>query len=135
MIKTFSDPKIMGMIRKIANEHWQVAKSNDSNIGYLWYMYAAGTKAGTFRPFIFLSELNLLVKTGYTTEDEKQNMLGMLLSEDEDNANIMAYSLMTLRENRIKDMGLWTPDNDKYSEIDYIRDIINTEIFMNQWQK
>ena len=32
-------------------------------------------------------------------------------------------------------MGLWTPDNDKYSEIDYIRDIINTEIFMNQWQK
>jgi hypothetical protein len=79
--------------------------------------------------------LNLLVKTGYTTENEKQNMLGMLLSEDEDNANIMAYSLMTLRENRIKDMGLWTPDNDKYSEIDYIRDIINTEIFMNQWQK
>ena len=135
MIKTFSDPKIMGMIRKIANEHWGVSKSNDSNIGYLWYMYAAGTKAGTFRPFIFLSELNLLVKTGYTTENEKQNMLGMLLSEDEDNANIMAYSLMTLRENRIKDMGLWTPDNDKYSEIDYIRDIINTEIFMNQWQK
>lgn len=135
MIKTFSDPKIMGMIRKIANEHWQVAKSNDSNIGYLWYMYGGGTKAGTFRPFIFLAELNLLVKTGYTTEDEKQNMLGMLLSEDEDNANIMAYSLMTLRENRIKDMGLWTPDNDKYSEIDYIRDIINTEIFMNQWQK
>ena len=35
----------------------------------------------------------------------------------------------------IKDMGLWTPDNDKYSEIDYIRDIINTEIFMNQWHK
>lgn len=135
MIRTFSDPKIMGMIKKIANEHWQIAKQGDSNIGYLWYMYAAGTKAGTFRPFIFLSELNLLVKTGYTTEDEKQNMLGMLLSEDEDNANIMAYSLMTLRENRIKDMGLWTLDNDKYSEIDYIRDIINTEIFMNQWQK
>ena len=135
MIKTFSDPKIMGMIKKIANEHWQVAKQGDSNIGYLWYMYAAGTKAGTFRPFIFLSELNLLVKTGYTTEDEKQNMLGMLLSEDEDNANIMAYSILTLRSKRIEDMGLWTPDNDKYKEIDYIRDIINTEIFMNQWQK
>lgn len=135
MIKVFSDPKIMGMIKKIANEHWQIAKQGDSNIGYLWYMYAAGTKAGTFRPFIFLSELNLLVKTGYTTEDEKQNMLGMLLSEDEDNANIMAYSILTLRSNRIKDMGLWTPDNDKYSEIDYIRDIINTEIFMNQWHK
>ena len=135
MIKVFSDPKIMGMVKDISNEHWQIAKQGSSNIGYLWYMYAAGTKAGTFRPFIFLAELNLLVKTGYTTEDEKQNMLGMFLSSDEDNANIMAYSILTLRNNRIKDMGLWTPDNDKYSEIDYIRDIINTEIFMNQWQK
>jgi hypothetical protein len=135
MIKTFKDPKIMKLIQEICTEHQLVAKPSDSNIGYLWFMYAAGTKAGTFRPFIFLAELNLLVKTGYTTEDEKQNMLGMFLSSDEDNANIMAYSILTLRSNRIKDMGLWTPDNDKYSEIDYIRDIINTEIFMNQWHK
>jgi hypothetical protein len=135
MIKTFSDPKIMAMIRDICKEHWPVAKCNDSNIGYLWYMYAAGTKTGTFRPFIFLSELNLLVKTGYITEDEKENMLKMLFSKDEDNAHVLAYSILTLRKSRIEALGLWTPDNDKYKEIDYIRDVINTEIFMNQWQK
>jgi hypothetical protein len=94
-------------------------------------MYASGTKAGDFRPFIFLSELNLLVKLGYVTEVEKDNMYQMLKSQDEDNANIMAYSLMTLRENRIKEMELWTPDNEKYSEIDYIRDVINIQMFNN----
>jgi hypothetical protein len=135
MIKTFKDPKIMKLIQEICTEHQLVARPNDSNIGYLWHMYAEGTRVGVFKPFIFLSELNLLVKLNYLTEDEKQSMLGMLLSSDEENAYIMAYSLLTLRDARIKDMGLWTSDNDKYSEIDYIRDIINTEIFMNQWQK
>jgi len=135
MIKTFSDPKIMAMIRDICKEHWPVAKCNDSNIGYLWYMYAAGTKTGTFRPFIFLSELNLLVKTGYITEDEKENMLKMLFSKDEDNAHVLAYSILTLRKSRIEALGLWTPDNDKYKEIDFTSDVIYTEIFLYQWQK
>lgn len=135
MIKNFSDPKITAMIRDICKEHWPVAKHGNSNIGYLWYMYAAGTKAGTFRPFIFLAEVNLLIKTGYVTAEEKDNMIKMLDSLDEDNAHLLAYSILTFRNQRIKDMGLWTLDNDKYSEIDYIRDIINTEIFMNQWQK
>ena len=134
MIKTFSDPKIMGMIKDICNEHWPVAKHGDSNIGYLWYMYAVGTKQGTFRPFIFLSELNLLVKTGYITEDEKDNMLRMLFSKDEDNAYVLAYSIVTLRNNRIKDLGLWTIDNEKYNEINYIRDVINTEMFINNFK-
>jgi len=131
MIKNFSDPKIKGLIKDICNEHWEVAKSNDSNIGYLWYMYTKGTKVETFRPFIFLSELNLLVKTGYITEEEMNNMFGMLDSLDEDNANIMALSLLSLRNNRVKDLGIWTLDNEKYKKIDYIRDIINTEIFIN----
>ncbi|MEY4333173.1 MAG: hypothetical protein RLZZ196_1911 [Bacteroidota bacterium] len=135
MIKTFKDPKIMAMIRNICKEHWEVAKPSDSNIGYLWYMYAAGTKVGTFRPFIFLAELNLLVKTGYITAVEKDNMIVMLDSSDEDNAHVLAYSILTLRKSRIEDLGLWTTDNDKYSEIDYIRDIINTQMFVGQWQK
>jgi hypothetical protein len=132
MIKQFKDQKIKNLIKEICNEHWTVAKPEDSNIGYLWYMYAAGNKQDEFRPFIFLSELNLLVKTGYVTEEEKQNMLRMLLSEDEDNANIMAFSILTLRAKRVKEMGIWTYDNEKYNQIDYIRDIINTELFMNQ---
>ena len=129
MIKVFKDPKLMKMIKDICNEHWEVAKPSDSNIGYLWYMYAAGTKAGTFRPFIFLSEINLLVKTGYITAEEKDNMIGMLDSSDEDNAHVLAYSILTLRNTRIKEMGLWTSENEKYSGIDYIRDIINTQMF------
>ena len=131
----FKDQKLKNLIVDICNEHWEIAKPEDSNMGYLWYMYAAGTKKGEFRPFIFLSELNLLVKTGYVTEIEKDSMLRMLDSSDEDNAHVLAYSIFTFRNNRIKDLGLWTLDNEKYKEIDYIRDIINTEIFMNQWQK
>lgn len=129
MIKNFSDPKIKGLIKDICNEHWEVAKPSDSNIGYLWYMYAAGTKVGTFRPFIFFAELNLLVKTGYITEEEMNNMSGMLDSSDEDNANIMAFSLLTLRNNRIKDLGVYTLDNDKYKEINYIKDVMSTHLF------
>jgi hypothetical protein len=132
MIKTFSDPKLMKMITDICNEHWEVAKPTDSNIGYLWYMYATGTKIGTFRPFIFLAELNLLFKTGYITEVEKDNMIQMLSSSDEDNAHILAYSILALRENRIKDLGLWILDNENYSKINYIKDVISTEIFSNQ---
>ena len=85
--------------------------------------------AVNFKPFIFLSEINLLFKLSYITKEEKSNMFQMLKSQDEDNAHILAYSLLTLRNNRIKDLGLWTLDNDKYKEIDYIRDIINIEIF------
>ena len=70
----FKDQKLKNLIIDICKEHWEIAKPEDSNMGYLWYMYAAGTKKGHFKPFIFLSELNLLVKTGYVTEEEKQNM-------------------------------------------------------------
>jgi hypothetical protein len=95
-------------------------------------MYAAGQRKGDFKPFIFLSELNLLVKTNYVTEEEKQNMLGMLLSEDDDNAHITGYSILTLRKKRIHDMGLWTLDNKKYEKLNYTSDIINPEFFTNK---
>lgn len=140
MIKNFSDPKLKKLVMDICNEHWKIAEPNDGNIGYLWYMYAAGIKVGTFRPFMFLSELNLLVKLGYITDIEKDNMFGMLNSLDEDNVNIMAYSLLTLRNNRIKDIGIWTSDNNNYKKIDYIKDVIHTNVFMNminnkKWEK
>tara|TARA_R110000868_G_scaffold406083_1_gene686203 strand:+ start:624 stop:1022 length:399 start_codon:yes stop_codon:yes gene_type:complete len=129
MITVFIDPKIKKLISEICSEHQKVSGSMDSNIGYLWHLYDSGMKKGIYKPFIFLSELNLLVKTGYVTEDEKQNMLGMLLSADEDNTYLVAYSILTLRTARIKDLGLWVPVNEKYSEIDYSRDIINTQMF------
>ena len=131
MIKMFNDQKIRSLIENICHEHHMVCKVEDSNMGYLWHMYAHGTKKGTFRPFIFLSELNLLVKTGYITEDEKQNLLGMFLSKDDDNAYLTAYSIITLRNQRIEELGLWTLDNEKYKDINYTRDIISPEIFLS----
>jgi hypothetical protein len=128
----FKDKKLKSLINDICQEHWDVSKSEDNNMGYLWYMYAAGQRKGDFKPFIFLSELNLLVKTNYVTEEEKQNMLGMLLSEDDDNAHLTGYSILTLRKKRIHDMGLWTLDNKKYEKLNYTSDIINPEFFTNQ---
>ena len=107
-----------------------VCKVEDSNMGYLWHMYAHGTKKGEFRPFIFISEMNLLVKTGYLTEDERKNLNTMLNSNDDDNAHLTAYSIITLRNQRIKEMGLWAPDNLNYKDVNYTRDIINPEMFL-----
>ena len=109
-----------------------VCKVEDSNMGYLWYMYTHGTKKGEFRPFIFLSEVNLLVKTGYLTEEEKNNLINMLSSNDDDNAHLTAYSIITLRNQRIKDMGLWTLENENYKDINYTKDVISPETFMNK---
>jgi len=125
----FTDQKIKTLIHDICKEHWNACKVEDSNMGYLWYMYAAGHKKGDFKPFIFMSELNLLVKTGYITEVEKQNMVHMLLSEDQDNANITAYSILTFRNMRIKEIGVWLTDSISYKNFNYKNDIINPNFF------
>jgi hypothetical protein len=130
MIREFKDKKITSLIEEICNEHRGVCTVEDSNMGYLWYMYGKGTKKGDFRPFIFLSEINLLVKTGYLTEVEKENLIGMLKSDDEDNAHLTAYSIITLRNKRIEEMGLWTLENENYKDVNYTRDIISPETFL-----
>ena len=124
------DKKLKNLVEEICNEHHNSSVQQDSNIGYLWYMYVNGSKQGMFKPFMFLAELNLLVATGYVTEDEKQNMLGMMLSQDEDNFNLMAYSILHFRNQRIKDKGLYKSDNEKYSDIDYLTHIFNPELFL-----
>ena len=125
----FKDAKIKNLINDICQEHWDVSRKEDNNMGYLWYMYAAGHKKGDFRPFIFMSEINLLLKTEHITKDEKDNMLKMLFSEDEDTANITAYAILTLRNLRIKEKGLWNLDNENYKDLNYTSDIINPEFF------
>jgi hypothetical protein len=124
----FRDKKIKNLINDICQEHGSVSKLENSNMGYLWYMYSTGHKKGDFKPFIFLTEINLLIKTKYITEDEKDNMLKMLLSEDDDNANIVAYSILTLRNLRIKEKGLWTADNENYKNLNYTANIVHSDI-------
>jgi hypothetical protein len=130
MIKYFKDSKIRNLIEHICKEHHVVSKEEDSNMGYLWHMYVYGIKKGDFRPFIFISEMNLLVKTGYLTEDERKNLIAMLNSNDDDNAHLTGYSILTLRTKRIKEMGIWTFENEKYKDVNYTRDIINPEMFL-----
>ena len=132
MIRYFKDQKIKDLLLDICNEHLAVSRGEDSNMGYLWHMYAHGTKKGDFRPFILISEMNLLVKTGYLTEDERKNLTTMLNSNDDDNAHLTGYSILTLRAKRIEELGLWTPDNEKYKGINYTRDIINPEMFLSK---
>jgi len=132
MIRVFKDQKIRSLLENICHEHHGVCQVEDSNMGYLWHMYTYGTKKGNFRPFILLSEINLLVKLNYLTREESDNLINMLQSNDEDNAHLTAYSIITLRNQRIKDMGLWTLDNEKYKDINYTRDIISPETFLTK---
>jgi hypothetical protein len=130
MINNFKDPKITSLIASICNEHYKICKVEDSNMGYLWHMYAIGSKKDTFRPFIFLSELNLLVKKNYLSMEEKDNLARMLRSTDDDNAHLTAYSIITLRNKRIAELGVWTLDNPNYKDVNYTKDIIHVEMFL-----
>lgn len=126
----FKERKLEKLVRDICDEHLKISRIEDTNMGYLWYMYAEGTKKGDFKPFIFLAEINLLLATGYITEIGKENLIGMISSEDDDNLYLAAYSILTFREKRIKEKGEWIESNQKYFEINYTRDIINPELFI-----
>jgi len=56
-------------------------------------------------------------------------MVHMLLSEDQDNANITAYSILTFRNMRIKEIGVWLTDSISYKNFNYKNDIINPDFF------
>jgi hypothetical protein len=126
----FLDTKIKNLISKICVEHLQISKLEDSNIGYLWYMYNDGSRKGDFKPFIFLAEINLLIATNYLAKEEKENMLNMLTSNDEDNAHILAYCILQLRDQRIKEKGSFTKDNPEYAGIEYITHVFSPEHFL-----
>lgn len=101
---------------KIINEHFLMSLVVDRNINYLWYTYKTGTKRGSFRPFIFLSEINLLLSLGVISQEEKSSLISMLNSEDEDNFYLCTLSIETLRNKRIKIHGEWKEDMDVSEE-------------------
>ena len=101
-------------------------------MGYLWHMYAHGSKGGDFKPFMFLAELNLLIATGYLFEEEKDRLIEMMSSSDEDNMYLVALSILQLRTTRVEKLGLYTSDNEKYKHINYLTNIIRPELFMKK---
>jgi hypothetical protein len=124
--------EIESLTAKIAAEHYNITDNVDSNLNYLWYMYHKGTKAGTFKPFVFMAELQLLKRMGYTNDKEVQNMIKMLESEDQDNIHLVTLAIKNYRDLRIQEHGEYSKVSKDYANIakNYAYEILNHEVFM-----
>ena len=124
--------EIEALTAKIAEEHYEITKDVDSNLNYLWYMYHKGSKAGTFKPFVFMAELQLLKRMGYTNDKEVQSMIKMLESDDEENIHLVTLAIKNFRDLRIQEYGEYSKVNKYYADIakNYAYEILNHEVFM-----
>ena len=116
---------------EIAAEHYEITQNVDSNLNYLWYMYHKGSKAGTFKPFVYMAELQLLKKMGYTNDLEVQNMIKMLESSDEDNIHLVTLAIKNYRNLRILEHGEYSKVNKEYWSVakNYAFEVLNHEVF------
>lgn len=123
---------IEALTAQIAAEHYEITKDVDSNLNYLWYMYHKGSKAGTFKPFVFMAELQLLKRMGYTNDKEVQSMIKMLESDDEENVHLVTLAIKNYRNLRIQEYGEYSKVNKYYADIakNYAYEILNHEVFM-----
>ena len=117
---------------KIAEEHYNITDGVDQNLHYLWYMYHKGSKAGMFRPFVYMAELQLLKRMGYINDVEIKNMIKMLESDDQDNLHMVTLSIKNFRNLRLLEHGEYSKVNQAYWKIakNYAHEILNHEIFM-----
>jgi len=117
---------------KISAEHYAITNGVDQNLNYLWHMYHKGTKAGTFKPFVYMAELQLLKRMNYTNDQEVKNMITMLESEDADNVHLVTLSIKNFREQRIQEHGEYNNANKIYEDIakSYAYEIVNHNVFM-----
>ena len=124
--------EIESLTAKIAAEHYEITEDVDSNLHYLWYMYHKGSKAGTFKPFVYMAELQLLKRMGYTNDKEVQSMIKMLESDDEENVHLVTLAIKNYRDLRIQEYGEYTKVNKHYADIakNYAYEILNHEVFM-----
>jgi hypothetical protein len=124
--------EIESLTAEIAAEHYEITRDVDSNLNYLWYMYHKGTKAGTFKPFVYMAELQLLKRMGYTNDKEVQSMIKMLESEDQDNIHLVTLAIKNYRDLRIQEHGEYSKVNKNYANIakNYAYEILNHEVFM-----
>ena len=127
------------LVKIIVEEHYHMTKNVDQNLHYLWHLYNHGTKAGEYRPFILLAEIQLLKALDYITEDEAHNMSNMMQSEDTDNLNLVYLSILNMRKKRIEKHGEWGigPASVRLSEIvkDYPHTVLSKELFIATFNK
>ena len=119
------------LVKEIVEEHYNITEGADGNLNYLWYMYHKGTKEGDWKPFIYMAELQLLKRFDYINDSEIQNLVSMMESEDEDNMSIVNLALMSLRQLRVKEHGIYNRAKKEYSKIaeTYATEILNHQVF------
>jgi hypothetical protein len=96
------------LINAIAKEHFNITLHCDRNMNYLWYMYHKGHRKDTYRPFMLAFELNLLIALDLTSEEERNSLAKMIVSDDADNFYIGLLAIDNLRKQRIKIHGDWS---------------------------
>ena len=116
------------LLKDICREHYEVAKDM-SNIKYLWFMYTEGSKAGTYKPFILLAEINLLIATKFIDKADRSRMVSQIKSVDSENLYMLFLAIKSLRDKRIKELGVFTTDNVNYNGINYEEDVISPKVF------
>ena len=126
---------IKNLSKKICLEHFKITDSPEcKNLHLLWYMYVEGTKAGTYKPFVFLAELKLLEYLGYMDPDSVKNAVKLLESPDKENWYIASQVIKFFRKERIKEHGEFDPNHSKYimARKDYESKILNKEVWSNK---
>jgi len=118
-------------ILEICTDHYELSKTSDGNVNYLWYLYSQGTKAGDYKPFIFFAEVNLNKTLGLIDDEEKERMYKLLESTDDDDFYIAYLAIKHLKTERMKKFGANT-NAPAYDEIkkDYAFTVLSHELFM-----
>jgi hypothetical protein len=85
-----------------------------------------------YKPFILMAEMNLLREMGYMSEDEVNNLAGMIGSKDEDNLTIAYMAIKSFRDQRVKDHGEYSSYNTfPYTSVEsnYSDNVLSTKLF------
>lgn len=113
--------KIANFLKKIAEEHFEITKHTvNKNLNYLWYMYTSGTKKDNLKDanmLMFCAELGILKEMSYINQQESDNIIRMLHSDDTDNHFVAFLTVKTLRTQRIKDHGEFEANNTAYDKV------------------
>lgn len=132
-------PEIKHLVNAVIEEHYNMTKNIDQNLHYLWHLYHVGTRAGDYRPFILLAEIQLLKALNYLSEDEAYNMSNMMESEDIDNLNLVYLSILNLRKKRIEEHGEFNKNVCSVElniiRKDYAHTILSVDLFTKAFTK
>jgi len=124
--------RIANLAKKICLEHFEISANSSTN--YLWFMYIDGTKEGTFKPFIFLAELHLLLYLNLMEEGQVNNCIKLLRSPDKENLFVASQVINFFRKERIKKLDHFNPKKlGPYADAvrDYDTKIVNTSLWNN----